>query len=107
MPPSAPSVAAEQAQVLHGSLKHVPILTSGTITPAAALDWFAACKLHFRMKPVADKDQVITAAAGLQDAQVKDWYYSDDDALNVLPWANFVTRFKTHFLNPNWEQCIV
>ncbi|KAK7687621.1 hypothetical protein QCA50_008835 [Cerrena zonata] len=90
------------------SPKNVPILTSGKIQPESLTDWVHKCLQYFKTtRKLLASDHVATAATGLQDPLVQDWYMTDCDTFDLLTFPEFVICMKKRWLNTGWEAEIV
>ena len=98
----APPTPSSTASVIHTSIKQVPILTSGKLTPDVILQWDIACDRYFGERVIAEDSMVVKASAGFQDVAVTDWYRVNRDKLNALSWAEFLNAFRKRWLPRNW-----
>ncbi|KAK7684482.1 hypothetical protein QCA50_012429 [Cerrena zonata] len=90
------------------SPKNVPILTPGKIQPESLTDWVHKCFQYFKTtRKLLAADHVATAATGLQDPLVQDWYMTGCDAFDLLTFTEFVLCMKKRWLNTGWEAEIV
>ncbi|OJT13288.1 Transposon Tf2-12 polyprotein, partial [Trametes pubescens] len=101
------SVKAGDATVSQTSLKSVPFLNAGRITPAALLSWESACLQYFRHKEIAPEKQVAYVSGGLLDPRVQDWWMTNSGELEYLSFGNFMSRLRRTWLPPNWADKIV
>lgn len=101
------SHSSADTAVIHTNLKCVPVLTAGCVTPAALFTWEGGCRQYFCHKNVAKSKQVAFASGGLQDPCIMDWWMTEGDELEKLSFAEFMARFRLHWLPPNWSDAIV
>ena len=106
-PPSTSMSSASLATVL-ANPKTVPVLTAGKIRPETLTDWVHKCRQYFKTaRKIPSKDYVLTAAMGLQDPLVQDWYMNAADELDVLSFDDFVVLMKKRWLKSGWEDELV
>lgn len=103
------SVKSGDATVTQSSLKSVPFLNAGRVTPAALLAWESACLQYFRHSPkdIPPEKQVAYVSGGLLDPRVQDWWMTNSGELEYLTFSNFMARMRRTWLPPNWADKIV
>lgn len=101
------STKAGDATVSQSSLKSVPFLNAGHVTPAALLSCQSACLQYFRHKDIAPEKQVAYVSGGLLDPRIQDWWMTNSGELEYLSFANFMSHLCRTWLPPNWADKIV
>ncbi|KAH9946554.1 hypothetical protein B0H21DRAFT_693496 [Amylocystis lapponica] len=104
MPYNTPSQTTTDklATVIQTSPKHVPLLTTGKLTPQVLVNWEHACHQYFKEKDVDEAKKVAKVTGGLQDELIRDWYYNDADRFNGLTWTASVKEMRTRWLPKGW-----
>ncbi|KAK7689521.1 hypothetical protein QCA50_007313 [Cerrena zonata] len=88
-------------------LKSILLLTSGKIQPEVLADWVHCCHQYFKInRKLLPADYVPTAATGLQDLLVSDWYMMDSDTFDELNFDIFIGLLRKHWLKSGWEDDI-
>ncbi|KAL4062441.1 hypothetical protein V8B97DRAFT_1995826 [Scleroderma yunnanense] len=84
-----------------------PLLTAGNITPDALRPWEICCRQFLSRKEVAAKDQVGIVAWNIQDPRVRNWYMSDCDRLDALPFDGFMKELRSYWLPYDWTASVL
>ncbi|KAJ7442584.1 hypothetical protein B0H11DRAFT_1684757, partial [Mycena galericulata] len=85
----------------------LPTLTSGTVTPLVANEFFFACTNYFRVKKVEPDVQTAMTFSCFRDQCIVNWLSAPANAtrLGDMPFSAFQLEFKRKFLRADWEQC--
>ena len=97
-----PNVATVEAR----NPKVPPTLTAGKITPEALHRWERACKDHFRVKHVAENQQVESVLFRLEDLQLSNWIEANETVLTALKFPDFMDRLRDQVLEKDWDRKI-
>ena len=97
-----PNVASVEAR----NPKVPPTLTAGKITPEALHRWERACKDHFRVKHIAEDQQVASVLFRLEDLQLSNWIEANEAVLTALKFPAFMDRLRDQVLEKDWDRKI-
>jgi hypothetical protein len=60
----------------------------------------------FREREIDEDKRVCKILASLQDHKVRDWISMDRDRILALSFSRFMTKFRTAYLDEDWEDAI-
>ena len=86
--------------------KKPPILGAGTLTPVNTAEWSMEAQGFVIGRAVPSTDAVRMCAPGLQDLDVRTWYYNDHEKLNQLTLTEFVAALRTRWLRTDWASAV-
>ncbi|KAL6299292.1 hypothetical protein BKA93DRAFT_753563 [Sparassis latifolia] len=92
------------ASIDHLAPTKVPILLPGDITPDVMREYEHACLGYFDHKSIEDNVQVRKIIVGLKDSHVHDWIAADRARIQSLTFKEFMTKFRTNYLEEHWEE---
>jgi hypothetical protein len=81
----------------------VPILNAGDITPDVMREYEDDCINFFDAKEIPADKQVRKILAGIKDHRIKDWISVEREALLALSFEDFMSEFRTNYLEEDWE----
>jgi hypothetical protein len=97
------SANSAQASVDQSSPSKVPLLLAGDISPSIMREFKDGCQAYFDQKAVDAKMQVRMIVPGIRDCCIRDWITADRDHIYALSFADFMSKFCTNYLKPDWE----
>jgi len=83
-----------------------PVLTTGDLTPAVAMDFENAAQDFFVAKSVPPKKQVSLILPGIKDIHICDWITADHACITSLSFDVFIKELHENYLQNNWEDQI-
>ncbi|KIK04641.1 hypothetical protein K443DRAFT_120838 [Laccaria amethystina LaAM-08-1] len=83
-----------------------PVLTSGDLTLAVAMDFENAAQDFFVAKTVPTERQVSLILPGIKDIRICDWITADHACISSLAFADFIKELCLNYLQNNWEDQI-
>lgn len=83
-----------------------PVLTTGDLTPAVAMDFENAAQDFFMAKLVPAEKQVSLILPGIKDIQICDWITADCAHISSLPFNEFIKELHLNYLQNDWEDQI-
>ena len=83
-----------------------PVLTSGDLTPAVAMDFENASHNFFIAKSVPADKQVSLILPGIKDIRIRDWITADHARITALPFNEFIKELRDNYLQNDWEDQI-
>ena len=89
-------------QVISNGTKQPPTLTAGPLTADLILAWSLQCRHYFRAKEIEPVDQVAKAAIGLQDPGIVTWWFTNEERLTALSFADFIKELRKRSLPKQW-----
>jgi hypothetical protein len=92
------------AHIEQASSSKPPILHPGDISPEVMQEFQDCCIGYFDTREIAPDKQVRKIVPGLCDLRVKDWIAAGCDRLLGLPFTDFMTEFRTGYLDEDWEE---
>lgn len=95
------------AQVVSNGGKSVPSLTAGSLSPETLQSWEQQCRQHFRVKRIADDEQVGIVASGLQDTTIVTWFFANESRLSALSFKDFMADMRKRFLPRTWADDVL
>ena len=83
-----------------------PVLTTGDLMPAVAMDFENTAQDFFVAKSVPAEEQVSLILPGIKDIQICDWITVDHARISSLPFNKFIKELHLNFFQNNWEDQI-
>ena len=81
----------------------VPILNVGDITLDVMREYEDDCINFFDAKEIPADKQVQKILAGIKDHCIKDWISIECKTLLALTFKDFMSEFRTNYLEEDWE----
>jgi len=100
---SAPSKTARSEQL---SASKPPFLTPGEVTPEALRAWEMGCTQYFNLKSVPDDEMVKKVAWGMQDPRIHDWYLTNQEEIDAMPFKVYMMLVRSVWLPLGWADAV-
>ena len=92
------------AECVHAEPKHIPLLTSGEVSPMVMRQWEMACKDFFSAnKKLEEVDRITAVLPGLKDMHAQDWVATHCSELTAVPFPSFMKQLCKEFLSDGWD----
>jgi len=83
-----------------------PVLTTGDLTLAVAMDFENVAQDFFVAKSVPPKKQVSLILPGIKDIQIHDWITANRACITSLSFDGFIKELCENYLQNDWEDQI-
>ena len=80
-----------------------PVLTTGDLTLAVAMDFENVAQDFFVAKSVPPKKQVSLILPGIKDIQIHDWITANRACITSLSFDGFIKELCENYLQNDWE----
>jgi len=80
-----------------------PVLTTGDLTPAVAMDFENAAQDFFVAKSVPLDKQVSLILPGIKDIRIRDWITANRARITSLSFVDFIKELRENYLQSDWR----